>query len=233
MTRRVARWGVLGLILGTAAAAAAPARAAEGSPGRMKILGLSLLLPGLGHRALGEPGRGYAYLGAEASIWGAFGVFQAQGKIRKNSYVEIAEVFAGVREASGRSSDYYRLLGQYRSSDEYDDEVRRDARARHGDDLNAREAYYERYRVPDDEVWSWSSLAAWERYRDKRNDSNRAYKRAGYMVGVAVANRLLAAVDAIRISHKRSSGSRMGFYLSADPFDPGEPTRFCVSLPLP
>jgi hypothetical protein len=204
----------------------------DASPGRLKLLGLSLLLPGLGQRSLGATNRGYAFMGVEAAIWSAFGVFQVQGNRREDSYVEMAKLFAGVPSPSGRDSDYYRLLGSYRSSDEYDDEVRRDARARYGGDLQGRADYFEQHRIQDDQVWYWSSKSDWQRYKDKRQDSNTAYKHAETMIGLAVANRLIAAVDALRIAHKQEIGGAMSFYLTADPADPSEPARLCVSIPL-
>jgi hypothetical protein len=121
-----------------------------------------------------------------------------QGELRKDSYIEMAGLLAGVDSPSGRSNDYYRLVGSYRSSEEYNDEVRRDARSRSGDDLQARADYYEQHRIRDELAWYWSSLDDWERYQDKRRDSNKAFKRAGTMIGVALGNRLLAAVDAGR-----------------------------------
>ncbi len=220
-----------GTLRAQASAAVDPAQGGR-PPGRLKILGLSLLVPGLGHRALGLTNRSYAFMGAEATIWGAFGVFEAQGKIRKDSYVEMAHIFGGVRDASGRDGEYYRLLGSYRTSEDYNDEVRRDARARYGDDLQGRADYFEQHRIRDDLVWSWSSRDDWDRYQDKRRGSNEAYKRAGTMIGLAVANRLLAAVDALRIAHRADPSRAMSFYLAADPGDPGAPARFCVSLPL-
>ncbi len=181
---------------------------------------------------MGLTNRAYFYMGPEAALWGAFGVFEVKGKIRRDSYVEMAELFGGVSDASGRSSEYYRLLGSFRTSAEYDDEVRRDARSRMGNDLQGRADYFERHRIRDELAWSWVSIEEWQRYKNKRQQSNAAYKRAGTMVGLAVANRLLAAVDALRIAHRTSSGPALGFRIEADPGDPREPARFCVSLPL-
>ena len=212
--------------------AALPTQAAE-PPGRLEVLGLSLLLPGLGHRALGHSTRAQILMTVEGGLWTAFGGFRLQGKIRKDRYADMAEIFAGVPNAHGRPDEYYRRLGSYRSSEEYNDEVRRDARARWGDDLQARAEYFERHKVPADQVWNWTSSAAWERYRHKRGASLLSYRRSRNMIGLALANRLLAAVDTQRLVHNRGKQAGVSFFLYADPMEPREPARFCVSVPLP
>lgn len=213
-------------------AVALPVQAAE-APGRLEVLGLSLLLPGLGHRALGHSTRTQILMTVEGGLWTAFGGFRLQGGIRKDRYADMAEIFAGVPNAHGRADEYYRRIGSYRSSEEYNDEIRREARARCGDDLQARADYFERHKVPDDEVWNWTSSAAWERYRHKRSASLLSYKRSRNMIGLALANRLLAAVDGLRLVHKRGKQMGVSFFLYADPTEPREPPRFCVSVPLP
>ncbi|MBD3161475.1 MAG: hypothetical protein GF346_04650 [Candidatus Eisenbacteria bacterium] len=212
---------------------AAPSLSAEPGPDRLKTLGLSLLVPGLGHLSAGYDGRAQGFMAAEAVIWGAFAVFEVQGELRKDSYIEMAELFGGVPDADGLSDDYYRLIGQYPSAEIYNDEIRRDARARHGDDLDAREAYFEQNRIADDRTWSWVSSAARQSYRSKRSDSNRSFKRAGYMVGVAVANRLLAAVDAMRLIHKGNESSAMRVSIRPDFPEFREPAQLCVTVRFP
>jgi hypothetical protein len=169
-------------------------------------------------------------MAAEVATWGAFTVFQVQGRIRKDSYIEMAELFAGVEDASGRSGDYYRRVGRYPNAEYYNDEIRRDARARHGDDLEARAEYFQSHRVPDDQVWSWVSNEERQRYRDKRSASNGAFQRAGYMIGVAVANRLFAAVDAMRLMHREQKDSSVRVSLRPNPVDPTATPFLCVSV---
>ena len=212
---------------------ASHARADSGSPGRLEVLGLSLLLPGLGHRALGYTDRATAFMAADGVIWAGFVTLQVQGSLRKDGYVELAEIDAGVEKAEGRSDEYYRLLGSYSSSELYDDEIRRDARAQYPDDLQARSDYFDSNRIPDDRRWEWESSAAWERYRDKRGDSLESYKRADYMLMLAVANRLLAAVDALRLAHNQGQEPALGLYLEAEPFDSRAPAYLGVKLRLP
>lgn len=227
--KRVLCGAVLMLVAWSVAASAAE------PPSRLKVLGLSLLLPGLGHAALGHTTRGEAFMAADLGLWTTFGAFRVQGHLRSNSYVDMAGIFAGVQDPEGHPDEYYRQLGQYASSDEYNEEVRREARAQTGDDLAGRAAYYERHKVPADQEWRWTSAADWQRYQDKRSESQLSYKRASYMIGLAVANRLIAAVDAMRLAHGHRSGQGEGisFYLSGDPSEPREPVRLCVGLRLP
>jgi len=227
--KRVLCGAVLLLAAWSAAASAAD------PPSRLKVLGLSLLVPGLGHAALGHTTRGEAFMAADLGLWTTFGTFRIQGHLRRNTYVDMAGILAGVRNPKGHPDEYYRRLGQYASSDEYNEEVRREARARAEDDLGGRATYYESHKVPADEEWRWTSAADWQRYRDKRNASQLSYKRARYMIGLSVANRLIAAFDAMRVAHGHRDGRSegMSFYLSGDPSEPRGPIRLCVGLRLP
>jgi hypothetical protein len=208
------------------------ASASEG-PDRLEVIGLSLLFPGLGHRAINHTSRGQIFMAADVGTWGGFGGFRLQGHLRRKSYIDMAHIYAGVPSPEGRSDEYYRFLGEFPSSNDYDEEIRREARARYGDDIAARDSYYDAHKMPADQIWQWKSEAEWSRYRDKRNASQLSYKRGRYLLGLAVANRLLAAVDAMRLYHSHGRGNGMSFYLSGDPSEPREPVRLCVSLRLP
>ena len=208
-----------------------PARAEE--PGRLKVLGLSLLLPGLGHKALGYNDRATAFMAADGAIWVGYATFKVQSNLRKDRYVETAKIGAGIEKAEGQSDDYYRLLGDYGSAAEYDDEIRRDARSRYPDDLAGRESYFESNRVPDERRWEWASSAIWTTYHDQRGDALLSSKRANYMIGFAIANRLLAAVDAMRLVHQRGQQPTLGLFLTADPSDPDMPAHLGVNVRLP
>lgn len=209
------------------------ARAEEEVPGRLKVLGLSLLLPGLGHKAMGYTDRATAFMSADGVIWVGYATFRVQTELRQDRYVETAKIGAGVQQAEGQSDDYYRLLGDYSSADLYDDEIRRDARSRYPDDLAGREAYFESNRIPDERRWDWASSAVWTRYRDERGDALLSNKRASYMLGLAVANRLLAAVDAMRLVHRRDQEPKLGLFLKADPVDPDMMAHLGVRVRLP
>jgi hypothetical protein len=179
-------------------------RAAEGAPAgergdkkNLKMLGLSFLLPGLAQFTHGEKTRGAAFMAVEGGIWTGYAAFRIQGGIRKDSYIEMAKLHAGVRSPKGESDEYYRLLGNWPSSELYDEYVvAMEGRTLYPDDLEARAAYVEAHRIPDDRAWAWESQSAWDRYRQKRNDSRASFRRGRNMIAFAVANRVVAALDA-------------------------------------
>jgi hypothetical protein len=209
---------------------AAPASAGQ-PPSRLQTMAASLLIPGWGQKIQGHTGRAQAFFGAELGIWTAYVVFQVQGRLRKESYMEIAEVLGGVQNARGANEEYYRWLGRYPSVADYLRDVRRDARARYGNDLEARRAYEASHAIPPERAWAWPSEEARERYRRKRSDSERAYHRARYMIAAALANRILSVMDAAR-SHARGADRAWSLRVRPDP-DLEGPLQICFTTSLP
>jgi hypothetical protein len=169
---------------------------------RLKALGASWLLPGLGHRMIGREGRARFFTMVETGVLLGVAVSEAQGYVRKRGYVDYAESFAGVADAAGKPDWYYRNLGQYRSSDDYVDDIARTARALYGDDLAARDAYVEQNRPGPGETWRWDSNADRREFRERRKASRNAYRRASLFIGGALLNRLLSSLDAARLAGK-------------------------------
>ena len=205
--------------IGTVAAATRSATVSrdEGQRGsRLRAIGSSLLLPGLGQRATGHPGRARVFLAAEAAILIGYISGEAQGYVRKQSYVEYAEQFAGVRGAQDKPDWYYRNLGRFPSSDEYIDEIARTARAIYGDDLAQREAYVERNAPGPDELWAWRSEADRQEYRSRRQASRSALRRANLFLGAALLNRIVSAVDAARLAGRGGHHSTLFYQPTED-----------------
>lgn len=189
----------------------------------LRAVGYSILLPGLAQYQMGHKTRGLVYMTAEAAFWTAFFTYRIQGEIREDSYLQMAGAFAGARDLGSRSDDYYKRIGSWLSSDRYDELVLRDARAIYGDDLAARDAYFQANRTPADQAWQWQSIAALRAYREKRSDSQRAFKRSRDMIGLAVANRLVAVVDAVLLGRGRAE-SDTGMRLHLQPARIGNET---------
>ena len=200
----------------------------KGGPSKAKALLLSVGLPGAGQYYSGRTTRAKVFFLAEAAIWTSFVVFEVQGHLRKDNYIEFAELTAGVN-AEGKPDDFYRALGQYMRSDpgpaSYNEDVRREARQLYPNDKQAQEQYLQENGYFGADAWEWQSAEDQAHYKSLRKKSQFSYEKAKYMLGLAVANRLLAAMDAARSVARTSKqhGQSQGFRLEmrADYGSPG------------
>jgi hypothetical protein len=175
-------------------------------PGKRKALLYSLLLPGAGELSLGAKGRAAGFFVAEGLIWTHYVWFQVAGHLRRDDYIEQAQLNAGVG-INDASDDYWRIVGQYERSSgagpgSYEEEIRREGREIHPDDPAAQDAYVAENLPSGDRAWSWDDANLRAAYRATRANANRAFDRAKYSFAAAIFNRLLSAVDT-QILHRR------------------------------
>ena len=173
----------------------APSRSAN----PRKALMLSLLLPGAGELYSGHKGHATGFFVSEGLIWANFVAWEIAGSLRRDDYIEQAQINAGLGTDSG-SDDYWRLVGTYtRSSgsgpDSYEDALRRDARNEFPSDPAAQDAWVAQRLPSGDRAWNWSSAGLQESYRNTRENSRRAYNRAKYSFAFAILNRIASAID--------------------------------------
>jgi hypothetical protein len=161
---------------------------------KTKAVLLTLLAPGAGHFYIGEKGRGEVFLGAEAAAWVGFFAFRTYAGWRKDDYIRQAEEHAGI-DPEGKDDDFYGQLSFYDSREDYNTA---------GRIYNPGDPYY-----PDtrEYYWFWDSEASREKFRDIRNSSQATYRKASFMIGVAVLNRIVAAIDIYRLVRKRGGRS--------------------------
>jgi hypothetical protein len=174
-----------------------------------KALLLSLLVPGAGQQYIGSVGRARMMYAAEVGIWSTFTVFRIQGGMRKDRYEEMATLYAGVD--GDRGDDYYRVISYYESNDDYNIDVRREARARYPDDRDAQLAFYGENAYFGEDAWSWESPARRSEFANTRTLSRRAYRRAVLTTGFAVLNRLVSAVDVYLAFRLDRVGSQVSY----------------------
>ncbi len=186
-----------------------PARP-RGAVNPRKALMLSLLLPGAGELYSGHKGRATGFFLAEGAIWANFVAWQISGRLRRDNYIEQAQLNAGLQTDS-ESDDFWRLVGTYtRSSgsgtDSYEDALRRDARNEFPSDPAAQDAWVAERLPVGNRAWTWSSAEARDRYLDTRHNSTRAFSRAKFSFALAILNRIASAIDTQRL-HRADSKS--------------------------
>lgn len=194
--------------------------AASGEKSVGKAVLYSLLLPGTGHYYVDDRGLGNWLLAIDGAIWTSCVVFLIQGYQREQNYQEYAQVFAGVTR-DDHSDDYYRVLTEYNSFRQYEDEIKNEGRRELFPDVDTAslDAYFVENRVGDYEPWVWQSAYNRRVYQDRRSASKRAYRRALYSVALALANRAAAsflAVKSTREYNRRVRGEETGFRLELE-----------------
>lgn len=200
--------------------------ASDGLRNPRKALLLSLLLPGAGELYQGHRGRATGFFIAEGAIWANYVAWRISGHLRRNDYIEQAQLGAGVGVDSG-NDDYWRLVGQYERSGgtgagAYEETLRREARTQYPDDPAQQDLYVSQRLPTGDRAWDWSTGELQDHYLDTRRNANRAYSRAKYSFGFAILNRLLSALDT-QILHRASRGDAEGRA-------PGSETRILTAV---
>jgi hypothetical protein len=171
---------------------------------------LSFLLPGAGEIYGGSKTKGKIFIFSEASLWAGFFAFRTYGAWLENDYKVYAASHAKVN-LDGKSDGFFDQLAFYDSRDQY----------------NQFAPLYHRgekqpYPVNDLWNWEWDSRESRDYYRDLKNRSKSASRKALYMVGLSIVNRIVSVVDAIKTvrayNRKKSlEFSRIKFDLKANP----------------
>lgn len=194
--------------------------------GLVQALWRSAVLPGWGERYLGAPGRGWIFMGAEAVTWGTWGTFKTQEWLRRENYIEMAQVFAGVG-GEDYEDEYWKIVGQHESWLDYNEYLRYQARREYGFGTASYYDYIAEHEIAAADAWTWGSQTRRFAYADKRQASKDAERRATYTLYALLVNRVISLVDTYRLwrTHEavraRIGAERGGLDLSARPTPDG------------
>lgn len=155
----------------------------------------SALLPGWGQHHMGYGTRGNVFLGLEIATWTGFGFSYLEGVLKRDDYRSMAMEEAGI-SARGRDHGFLEDLGDFNSSEEYNDYIRRLARYYYPDDPDRQREYYEDHARYGSDGWLWSSEAARLAYANMYRDSRQWFRRSVYVAAFALVNRAVSAIDA-------------------------------------
>ena len=206
-------------------------------PERAAILLRSLTVPGWGQATLGHTGSAKAFAVVEAAIWTSFIAFRVQESMRTDTYLRTARMNAGV-DLRDADDEFRRIVGAYASSEEYNLlVVSRDAANQYlqdpyNPDIEGYHAYIAAHSLKGDQAWAWSDEQAFLRYGDQRQFAQKAGLRANTALAMAVANRLVSALHAMRLAgqkHEQQQTQPQGWRFELDP-GLAEPGRFRAAL---
>ena len=158
------------------------------------------MLPGWSQYRAGHRTRAILFASAEVAIWGTWIFSEAQGNYRKDRYRDFAENFAGVGSRV-HGDDYWRAVGLYRSSEDYNEIIRRDNRVAREEQEAAGGPVtigLDDGTVGGSDAWFWTSERRFDEYGRLRSDSLSAFDRADLVIVFAIVNRVIAFADAVR-----------------------------------
>lgn len=199
-------------------------------PERARILLRSLTVPGWGQATMGHRRTAGVFAVAEAGVWGAFAAFRIQENLRTQNYHRTARFGAGI-DLSDRDEEFLRIVGAFANSDEYNLlVVSRDAANQYlSDPYNPDMVGYRQYiadhSLGGKDAWAWDGIDSFRRYSAQRKDAQRAALRANTALGIAIANRIVSALHAMRIAGQPPRVDKQSWQFDVTP-DPQDPTAF-------
>jgi hypothetical protein len=181
----------------------------EKQKSKFLALGLSLLLPGAGQYYTENKSRMVIFASAEGAIWTGFFGLRAYGSWKKEDYKAWAAFHAGAN-VNGKPDLFYEKMTYYDNLNEYN----QFAPLYDGSDAHLFPSTPEYW-------WNWDSDANRSHYRVLRNQSKNAYQRSLFLLGAALANRILAGIDAYRSAsaydrNREFASADWGLYYAAD-----------------
>ena len=170
----------------------------------------SMALPGTGQMILGSAKRGEALLWLDGALWALWSGFSWYSSATEHD----ARLFAGHEAGADlgvSESRYFKALERYDNADEYNEDVRADARYAHPDDPQLQHDYYQSHKYDGPQAWDWSSDSARYSYWSKRKSGRTAALRAQFAVGALLLNRLASVVDCAFFAGRGGSATRVEF----------------------
>lgn len=188
-----------------------------------KAMVLSMLFPGAGQYYADSKFKGQVFMGVETAIWAGFIAYRVYGGWKKDDYKDLAAAHAGV-DNSGKDTEFYDWVGFYDSREEFNQ--------------YGRLYYPDRAYLPDNSsyYWQWDSEANRVTFKEIKDASKTALRNSTFMIGLAIANRIVAGIDTYRTVRaaqaKIKSLTQLGEYhfaLSPKLFGDNPRVKFTVS----
>jgi hypothetical protein len=176
----------------------------------------SVLVPGLGQMIKGDKSKAQAFFVVEGAIWASYFGFSYWGKRVDASARAFAIDHSGAN-AARRDDEYFDALEDYLSSNEHNLVVERQAGLFYPNDPLLQQEYIEANSYVGEDAWEWDSLPSRSQFWEKRREAREHDRRASFMPGFAVINRIVSVVDVLLFTKEEKFGldasdGRIGFY---------------------
>lgn len=173
------------------------------SPGMAVVL--SLLLPGMGELYAGSYESGKYFTIADAVLWGTVAGLNSYASWKRDNYQSYAQTYGGVNP-DGKSDDYFAIIGDYNSVEDYNREMNLQREFSQVYDVNK---YY----------WNWGMNSKRVEYRNMWRTSEQAFNSIRFAVGALILNRVISVINAVRLvtEHNRNVERQNSLNVSFSP----------------
>jgi len=179
---------------------AAPEKEEHKEKSQGKAFLYNLAIPGTGHLYAGYK-RGFAYLSVEGLSWATYFYYHDLGKSKEDEFEGYADAHWDYNRWIGacncQGSDYDNLIKNFYANN----------KQQYYEDIGKIPAYFQGWVDYDA---SKMDAASRRFYRGMRTDSNDLLKNASYALMVAFVNRIVSAVDVIRLMKKEKETVNIG-----------------------
>jgi hypothetical protein len=176
----------------------------------------SIMVPGLGQAIQGDRTKAQTFFIVEGTIWLSYFGFNYWGKRIDGSARAFAVDHAGANPL--RSDDaYYDAVEDFLTSTDHNLMVERYASLYFPNDPELQQQYIEANAYFDEDEWAWDSIGSRSHYWEQRRKARENQRRASFMPGFAIINRIVSVVDVLLFSKEEKFGldtndGRIGFY---------------------
>ena len=165
----------------------------------------SVAVPGWGEAIQGQRNKARTFFIIEGSIWLSYFGFNYLGEKIENSARVFAIEHSGANPTR-RDDKYFDNLEDFFSSDDYNLEVERNASLFYPDDPPEQQEYIQENGYFGDDAWQWDTLSNKSYYWERRRSARENHRRASFMTGFAIINRIVSVIDVFVFSKTKSFG---------------------------
>ncbi len=213
-----------------------------------KAMLFSALVPGMGELYSGNTSKAAVFLSTEAAIWVTYARLEQEMKWSKSNYMEFAFKKAGMPLNS--SGNIYKLMEDYSSSAEYNNEVELNIRnnllqllndpsvsstdreyyARLLNDPNEYQNFITDYTFTGNESWEWSNQNSYHKYYNLRKTRQELVIYKNFAVSATILNRIISIVDAALVAKKWNHIHNKYGYIEVQPDFPNKGVNLVYTL---
>jgi len=177
----------------------------------------SAILPGWGESIIGKKSQAKVFFIVEGTLWLSYAGFNYFGQKGLSSSRSFAVDHSGANPERA-DDEYYDLLEDYMTADDYNLEVERNASLYYPDDPVRQQNYINENGFFGADVWSWDTSASRTEYWQNRRQAREHLQRASFMSGFALINRLVSVINVAVLNRQEdfsleSRENRIGLYL--------------------